>query len=148
MHCVLVGCTNSKRDGTHLARDIYDESSVFRKRRAVTQRDGDCWGILSAKYGFLRPHDWIPNYDTHISERSPVWGAFVLEDLLPFLSHHAVGTVSIYAGQRYINPIQAALEERGYDIAIPNKGLRPGERRAALKEELMAGDQATLDELL
>lgn len=140
---VLVSCSKSKLDGVHQAADLYEPSSVFRKRRTVGQR-ADAWGILSAKYGYLRPWDAIPDYEQKIQGRSPVWGAFVLRDFLADLEFHDADTVKIFAGGGYVEPLVTELEGRGYDVIDPHNGMMPGERESALKDMLEPGQQATL----
>jgi len=140
---VLVSCSKSKLDGTHRAEDLYDPSSVFRKRRTLGRR-ADAWGILSAKFGFLRPWEAIPDYDVHISDRTPVWGAFVLHDLLPALEHYGADTVTIYAGHGYVDPLVVELETHGYDVVDPHRGMMSGQRESKLKELVKPGEQTTL----
>lgn len=143
---VLVSCSKSKRDGTHLARELYEPSSIFRKRRRFAREKGDAWGVLSAKYGYLRPWDVTPNYERHITDRSPGWGAFVLRDLVADLDHHDADTVTILAGGGYIHPLVAELEACGYDVVDWNAGKRPGERMRALDEAMLPGRQAVLSD--
>lgn len=144
---VLVSCSKSKLTGTHRAEDLYEPSDIFGKRRAFAEREGAGWGILSAKYGYLRSWETVGSYDKHISDRSPVWGAFVLDDLLADLEFLDVDQVTVLAGQRYVDPLLSELENRGYDVLDYNKGLRPGERKRELKNANAPGEQATLEEL-
>lgn len=139
----LVSCSKSKLEGVHRAADLYEPSSVFRKRRTIGQR-ADAWGVLSAKYGYLRPWDAIPGYEKKIQDRSSVWGAFVLADLLGDLEFHDVDVVKIFAGGGYVEPLVVELEARGYDVIDPHHGMMPGERESALKDMLKPGQQATL----
>lgn len=141
---VLVSCSKTKRDGTFRAADLYDPSDIFRKRRRFRKDDRVHWGILSAKHGYLRPWDVVEEYEKHISERSPVWGAFVLGDLLDDLQYLDVDLVTILAGKRYVDPIVPELESHGYDVLDYNRGLRPGERKRSLKQANAPGDQSTL----
>jgi len=129
---VLAGCSKSKQDGTHLARDLYEPSAIFRKRRQFCDEFADEWGILSAQYGYLRPWDVVPYYDMHISERTDVWAAFVLRDLLSDLRYYGADRVTILAGSKYVDPLVAPLEARGYDVVDYNAGKMPGQRMAAL----------------
>lgn len=142
---VLVSCSKSKQEGTRLARNIYEPSRIFRVRRDYARANGDHWGILSAKYGYLRPWERVPYYQMHISERSPVWGAFVMAELLEALEYRDIETVIILAGSKYVEPLIAPLENAGYTVENPNEGLRPGERYSKLKEQLQPGVQSTLD---
>jgi hypothetical protein len=74
-----------------------------------------------------------------------VWGAFVLSKLEPVINYHEIETVTILAGQRYIDPIEGQLSEWGCKVRNPNEGLRPGERYSALVDELQSGEQSTLE---
>ena len=141
---VLVSCSKSKLDGTHRAEYLYDPSDIFEKRRTFAEREAVEWGVLSAKYGYLRSWEAIGSYDKHISDRTPVWGAFVLGDLLADLEYLDVDQVTVLAGRRYVDPLVAELEARGYDVLDYNRGLRPGERKRALKKANAPGEQATL----
>jgi len=141
---VLVSCSKSKLTGTHRAEELYEPSDIFGKRRKFAEREGVAWGILSAKYGYLRSWGSIDSYDKHISERTPVWGAFVLDNLLADLDYLDVDRVTVLAGRRYTEPLVSELEAQGYDVLDYNRGLRPGERKQALKEANAPGEQTTL----
>ena len=52
-----------KRSQPCPARDLYDDSSLWRGRRAYAERSGAPWCILSAKYGLLAPEVRINPYD-------------------------------------------------------------------------------------
>jgi hypothetical protein len=141
---VLVSCSKTKQDGVHAARDLYNPSAIFRKRRRFARKRGDHWGILSAKFGYLRPWEAVEDYERHITDRSPVWGAFVLGDLLCDLEYLDVETVTILAGSNYVDPLVCELESNGYDVVDYNRGLRPGERMRALDKAVQPGEQTTL----
>lgn len=129
---VLVSCSKTKRRGTYTANHLYEPSAIFRKRRRLARARGDHWGVLSAKHGYLRPWDVVDYYQCHISERSSIWAAFVLCDLLRDLKFYDVDTVTVLAGKRYVDPLVAPLEVRGYDVVDFNRGLAQGERQQAL----------------
>lgn len=131
---VLVSCSKSKQDGTHRGIDLYEPSAVFRKRRTFMEQHGGLGGILSAKHGYLRPWEAVEDYNTHITERTPAWGAHVLQDLLPDLEYYDADQVTILAGSKYVDPLVAPLESRGYDVVDWNCGKMPGQRMAALNE--------------
>jgi len=141
---VLVSCSKSKQDGVHLGRDLYEPSSIFQKRRKFARRRGNAWGILSAKHGYIADGEAVADYECHISDRTPVWGAFVLEDLLEDLRFHDVDQVTVLAGSRYIEPLVVELESRGYDVVDWNSGKRPGERMSALDDANESTQQQTL----
>lgn len=141
---VLVSCSKSKLAGTHRGEDLYEPSDIFGKRRTFAEREGVHWGILSAKHGYLRSWEAVEDYERHISDRTPVWGAFVFDDLLADLEFFDVDQVTVLAGKRYVDPLVPELEARGYDVLDYNRGLRPGERKRALKEANAPGEQKTL----
>lgn len=141
---VLVSCSKSKQEGIHRASDLYEPSDIFQKRRTFTRQRGDHWGILSGQFGYLRPWDVVPYYQMHRNERSDVWGAWALHDLLDDLDYWDADQVTILAGSSYVDPLVVELEAHGYDVLDYNKGLRPGERKAALKDANQAGEQTTL----
>jgi hypothetical protein len=141
---VLVSCSKSKLDGMYRGEDLYQPSDIFGKRRTFAEREGVHWGILSAKHGYLRTWEAVENYERHISDRTPVWGAFVLDDLLADLEFYDVDQVTVLAGKRYVDPLVAELEARGYDVVDYNRGLRPGERKRVLKKANAPGEQSIL----
>lgn len=96
-----------------------------------------------AKYGYLTPWEAVESYERHITDRSPVWAAFVLEDLLADLEFFGVDQVTVLAGKRYVDPLVPELEASGYDVLDYNRGLRPGERKQALKKANAPGEQST-----
>lgn len=141
---VLVSCSKTKQDGTHRSEDLYEPSDIFQKRRRFRKGERVHWGVLSAMHGYLPPWQAIEDYEKHISDRSPVWGAFVLDDLLADLEYYDVDQVTILAGKQYVDPLVVELEGHGYDVVDFNRGLRPGERKRALKKANAPGEQAEL----
>ena len=133
---VLVSCSKSKQTGVHRAGDLYEPSAIFRKRRAFAHQRNAPWGILSAKHGYLRPWEATPEYNVHIDARTPAWAAVVLEGLLVDLRHYDAEQVTILAGSKYVDPLVAPLESRGYDVVDYNRGKMPGQRMAALNDVL------------
>lgn len=141
---VLVSCSKTKRDGVNQARYLYEPSPIFRKRVQFAAHRDAHMGILSARFGYLRPWDVTPNYDTHIDERTAVWAAVVLRDLLRDLDFLDVEVVTMLAGRKYVDPLVTPLEGRGYDLVDFNRGKMPGQRMQALDESVAPGDQQEL----
>ena len=142
---VLVGCTKTKRDYSAEARDLYDESPLFRKRRRVARIRGDWWGILSAEHGLVRPENWLDPYDTYIGNvDSEAWGEKVLDVLLDDLARHDDPSVTIFAGKKYVDPLVPGLEAEGYEVLDPLCGLIPGQRMSKLDDMAEETEQATL----
>lgn len=140
----LVSCSKSKQDGVHLARNLYEPSPIFRKRRRFVRTRCDHWGVLSGRYGYLRPWDVVPYYEQHRDSRTAVWGAWVLRDLLDDLDYWDAEQVTILAGQSYVDPLVVELEAHGYDVFDPHRGRMAGERMSVLNDALAPGEQVTL----
>lgn len=142
---VLVGCTKTKREHPAEARDLYDESPLFRKRRRVARIRGDWWNILSAEHGLVRPENWLEPYDTYIGNvDSEAWAEKVLATLLDDLARHDDPTVTIFAGKKYVDPLVPELEAEGYEVLDPLRGLMPGQRMSKLDDMAEETQQATL----
>lgn len=124
---VLVACCGPKLKGTHSAGDIY-QSDLFLKSRAWAEREGNAWGILSAKYGVLAPDQPIEDYDVTLNEmpaeKRREWCDMVREQLTPWKSERIV----LLAGNRYCEWITDEwMTER------PMEGLGIGQQLAWLK---------------
>lgn len=128
---VLLGCVKRKRSQPSAARDLYDGSPLWRRRRAYAERCGAPWYILSAKHGLLAPDDWIEPYDLAlkhlaIGERRD-WSRRVLDEL-----HIRFGTlvgmsVECHAGKDYLeNGLEAGLRTAGAVVWRPLAGIRIG----------------------
>jgi len=132
-HVVIAQCTSAKRDGEHAARDLYDESSYFRKQRAYAET-ADAWYIQSAKYGLVEPDDVVESYDTHAKDIDDpeTWAAETAADLAERVAADA--TVEALGGKNYADPLTPELEARGYDVLEPLRGQRIGTRQASLDD--------------
>lgn len=64
MKIALVSCTKLKADYPCCTRDMYQDSTLFKKAvKFIEQQDYDDWFVLSAKYGLLGQHEVIKPYD-------------------------------------------------------------------------------------
>ncbi|MGE7649199.1 DUF6884 domain-containing protein [Peribacillus frigoritolerans] len=64
MKVALVSCTKLKVSYPCSAREMYQESTLFKKAvKFIEQHDYDDWFILSAEYGLLRQQNVIDPYD-------------------------------------------------------------------------------------
>lgn len=55
MEVGLVSCTKSKKDSPSKPKELYMESSLFRKMRNYCESNHDDWYIISAKHNLLNP---------------------------------------------------------------------------------------------
>lgn len=133
--CVL--CVSQKQNTATLARDLYT-SDWFRKAAAYAEKHADAWYILSAKYGLVSPDQNIAPYDETLN-RMPAsarraWAQRVIKDLR---GHLKPGDRVIFlAGARYRENLVAHIQKLGCTAEIPMQGLRIGEQKRWLKEQL------------
>lgn len=124
----LIQCTNSKRTGTHAARDLYDESDYFVAMREWAKARGTPWFILSAKHGLVHPETAIADYD----ERG--LDAKQATQIATMLVEDGVKTVHLTAGTDYTGVLIPELEARGIDTINHFAGERIGKRQQLLQQ--------------
>lgn len=124
---VLVQCTNSKRDGTHRAANLYDTSTYFRKQRRYARAVADRWFIQSAEYGLVAPDAVVESYDTHAGalEEPRAWARQIAAELS---SRVGRGRVELLGGSDYADPLRPELKARAFDVAEPLAGKKIGDR--------------------
>ena len=128
MRVTLIQCTNTKRSGTHKARNLYDESNYFCIMRDWARSTGNPWYILSAKHGLVEPLQRLTDYN----ERG--LSVDQCKDIADTLDNAGVTEVLITAGKDYTDPLTPELERLGIDVIEVCRGMRIGERMAELKE--------------
>jgi len=133
----VVQCVSKKRDTPQLARDLYT-SPLFVNASAYAEKISDDWYIISAKYGLVRPSDFIDPYDVTLNKMSAPerrkWAELVFSDLKPLLK--ATDTVVFLAGVIYRENLVKKVKGLGCKVEIPMKGLRIGEQVSWLQEQL------------
>jgi hypothetical protein len=122
----LIQCTDSKRDGAALARDLYDESRYFRKMRAWAIARDNPWFILSGKHGLVAPNQVLRPYNAR--GISPQQANSVADTLASI----GVETVDVTAGADYTEHLIPELESRGIDVVNHFAGERIGDRQELL----------------
>ena len=130
----LVSCVGRKRRVPCIAQDLY-VSTLFKGMRAFAEATADQWFILSAEYGLLHPDTIVAPYERtlktmSVSERI-VWGERVRGQLQATIG--AGAEVILLAGDRYRQPIEAFLRERGHSVVVPMQGLGIGQQLRWLK---------------
>lgn len=125
----LVSCVKTKLDRPAPARELY-RSDWFRKARAVVERHGWPWRILSARYGLVHPDETIAPYektlnDMPASERR-AWAARGVEALDPLLGDGS--HVVFFAGMAYREHLEPHLRGRAITVHVPMAGLKQGEQ--------------------
>ena len=132
MRVTLIQCTNTKRSGTHKARDLYDESNYFCIMREWARSTENPWYILSAKHGLVEPLQRLTDYN----ERG--LSVDQCKEIAKTLDNAGVTEVLITAGKDYTDPLTPELERLGIDVIEVCRGMRIGERMRELKERTNA----------
>jgi hypothetical protein len=113
-------------------------SQLFKGMRRYAEKVADAWYVLSAEHGVLRPEEVIAPYERTLNKmRKPdreAWAKRVQRRLLEVLPEGA--EVIILAGMRYREGIVPFLEERGFDVTVPMKGMQFGPQLRWLKEQV------------
>jgi len=130
MRVTLIQCTNTKRSGTHKAKNLYDESQYFRAMREWARSTGNPWYILSAKHGLVEPMQRLPDYN----ERG--LSTDQCKEIAETLDNGGVTEVLITAGKDYTDPLTPELERLGIDVIEVCRGMRIGERMAELNKRV------------
>lgn len=136
----LVSCVKSKQARAAPACDLYT-SQLFRYLRGYAKANADCWYILSAEHGLLRPEQVIAPYERTLNKMGKVerlaWAERVQRQLLDVLPSGA--EVIVLAGERYRSDLVPFLTAHGYNVSVPLEGLPLGRQLQRLKE--LAGKQ-------
>lgn len=145
---VLVGCGKTKLAHAAAAKDMYT-GMLFRKARAYAEKHGDAWGILSARYGLLKPDEVIEPYDETISRKTKkekVWWAINVRNsincnLLNWTHDHGTNfrcdpvRFVCLAGEPYLTCFDISNEIRKFCIIEkPLQGMGIGKRLQYLSQ--------------
>jgi hypothetical protein len=130
MEVGLVSCTKSKKDRSAQPKELYMESSLFRKARRHVEAHHDDWFILSAEHHLLDPEgEEIEPYDETLTDSKVAekrdWSEQVFEELEDrgLLDH----TLVLHAGKDYYEYLVPLLQDAGVDYRIPTEGLSQGQ---------------------
>jgi hypothetical protein len=127
----LVSCTKHKNNYTCTAKEMYKESTLFKKAvKYIEQQDYDNWYVLSAKYGLIKQSDEIEPYDItlnnmKVSDRKN-WSDLVLKQLKNLECD--LKQIDFYSGIKYREYLLPVLEDRGINCNVPLKGKGIGEQ--------------------
>jgi len=135
----FVGCTKKKQLFDCTAKEMYTQSSLYRKICYHIDKEGcDYFIILSAKYGLLLPKTIIYPYDETLNNKSnnelKQWANNVFKQFKEFVEINNLETKQVtlkfYCGVRYrqllIEKIQ--IEYPSFKIVIPMEGMGIGKQ--------------------
>lgn len=127
----LVACSSQKQDARAAAQDLYT-SPLFRKSRALAERDADDWYILSAKFHALDPHTRLAPYDltlrTMNADQRRHWAYQAFQALLRFNTLNPGDRVVLLAGKLYREHLVPLLEGYGLWVEEPLEHFGIGEQ--------------------
>ena len=127
----LVSCVGEKLDRPAPAQDLY-RSQWFLKARSYVESQGKEWHILSAKHGLTLRGAVIEPYDQTLNNMSAIdcqrWASQVFLQILELMPDG--GAIEILAGDKYRRYLVPLLENAGYRVQIPLKGLGIGQQLA------------------
>lgn len=145
----LVACTQQKVSGAVEAAELYMASQWFRKAREAAEMQADRWFIVSAHYALLTPDEIVSRYDAYAGDLYRTdkvrydshgfgpdgfyvddWSETVVDELLRRESSGA--TVVILGSRLYTEALSPALEEAGFTVAAPLRGLGIGDQKQYL----------------
>lgn len=132
MSVTLVACVSRKRPESCAACDLYD-SLWFRKARALAEARGGPWFILSALHGLVGPGVILSPYDVTLGRHDTIWAGNVVDGLRSVVDPCPV---LLLAGRRYADPLVPLLEEHGFAVELPLRGMGIGQQVAWLGKQV------------
>lgn len=131
MKIAMVACTKLKANYPCSAREMYQESTLFKKAvKFVKQQGYDDWYVLSAKYGLLRQLDVIEPYDLTLTnmnvEKRKTWTELVHKQIVNLKLD--LKQIDFYAGSKYREYLIPLLEHKGIICIVPLQGKGIGEQ--------------------
>lgn len=148
---ILVGCTKTKADTRQPARDLYEPSDLFRRRRAYAEATGAPWAILSALHGVAAPDRELDPYTFTIAQRNTAdgdprgWAIAALQACFRLAGRVAVVaegerfaryveplTIEVHAGVDYVRTLALGLPAFSTTITLvhPVEGMQIGQQKA------------------
>jgi cytoplasmic iron level regulating protein YaaA (DUF328/UPF0246 family) len=127
----LVSCTKLKANYPCTSREMYQESTLFKKAvKFIEQRDYNEWYVLSAKYGLLRQRDVIEPYDLTLNNMKAAerktWSELVLRQVQNMQLD--ITEIDFYAGEKYRQYLIPALKQMGIVCNVPLQGKGIGQQ--------------------
>lgn len=137
---ILIACSAQKRNETMEARDLY-QGGMFKLARALAERSGEDYVILSALYGVILPDQVISPYEMSLAHmpkaERDAWGRKCAErlDQLFGVQRRKIVLKSLM-GSRYEKP----LRDAGVRLQCYLPGQPIGMRLKLMKHAADIGD--------
>lgn len=128
---ILVGCGVAKLPHAAPASELYT-GSLARAAIGFAQASGRPWGIISARYGLLKPNKVIEPYDQRIPPRRDLAGRlrFAQQLYVQLREQGWAGELELHMGRDYVETVAHVCATGTYSIVTPLRGLTQGERLA------------------
>jgi cobalamin biosynthesis Co2+ chelatase CbiK len=135
----LISCGKNKLPVNAAAKDLY-VGDLFKKSRKYSEKHHDKYYILSALHELLDPEAMIDPYNYTLNELSKeqivLWSKNVYKQLIEAIGENEKPDISIYAGDKYRKYLVPLLEQQGFKVNIPLKGLGIGKQLEWLKNNI------------
>jgi len=132
MNLGLISCTKSKQEFPCSAGKMYLPSDLFSKAYPYALTNYELVGILSAKYGFLLPEEWIEPYDLTLKtmrrHERMLWAESVFNQIDEKIDLNQVRDVYFHAGLDYREDLTPMFKARGINVHVPLEGLSFGQQ--------------------
>jgi hypothetical protein len=130
MNLGLISCTKSKQDFPCSTGKMYLPSDLFSKAYTYAFSNYELVGVLSAKYGFLLPEEWIDPYDLTLKtmrrHEIMLWAESVFTQISEKIDLNQVRDVYFHAGVDYRKDLTPMFRARGINVHVPLEGLSFG----------------------
>jgi hypothetical protein len=133
----LVSCVGQKKSKPCPAKELY-QSDWFLKARSYMEMQGYDWHIISAKHGLIDRDAIVEPYEQTLNNASAgecrEWSDRTFTQIMERLPNG--GLVRIFAGDKYREYLVPLLENAGYTVEIPLKGLGIGQQLQWFNQEI------------
>lgn len=142
----LVSCGSSKTNHETQASRLYTGNLFVKMSRYVLRQPNSTWRILSAKHGLLHPGEIVRPYNQRMPQRrlSQLAWSLPVVDAISRQFTPAIHQIVLLAGADYCTQLSALLEQRGWKVSQPMKGMGVGKRLAWLKRNTPGAKPAEL----
>lgn len=133
----LVSCVGQKLNRAAAAADLY-QSDWFKKAREYVELERHPWFILSALHGLVKPDQIISPYNVTLKGQKKAdrraWAGKVFAQIRAEIAPDS--HLWILAGKSYRDPLETLLQDAGYRVHVPMRGLGIGKQLRWLKENI------------
>ncbi len=138
MKIALISCCKTKLNIPAKAMDLYTGDS-FKKIRQYSEINYHGWAILSALLGLVSTDEIIEPYEFTLIGKSKMqkqsWANSIFAQII-LQYKPGEDELFIFAGRDYRDHLMPLLEQAGFSVTVPLKGLGIGQQKAWMLKEL------------